>query len=105
LVEQIKDLSLSQKLDHLDKYIGEVATRYTSELLKPYDLAKGQATDLKTLMKALQQEHSVYQNLYMNHKNAVVYMENKEILGYVQQRYPNCFKADKLVPLAVGINN
>ncbi|MCA0254369.1 MAG: Rpn family recombination-promoting nuclease/putative transposase [Proteobacteria bacterium] len=31
--------------------------------------------------------------------------EYKEILGYVQEHYPNCFKANEVIPLAVGINN
>ncbi len=31
--------------------------------------------------------------------------EYKEILEYLQQHYPVCFKVDKVIPLAVGISN
>lgn len=76
-------MSLSEKLNHVDKYIGELATRYTIAFLKPYDVAKSQATDLKRLMHALEQEHNTYQSLYKDHNRAVVYMENKEIVSNV----------------------
>ncbi len=31
--------------------------------------------------------------------------EYKEVLEYLQQHYPSCFKADRITPLAVGISN